>query len=104
MVASASGCLVPEIGIDHDVDREGRGRAHLHGSRLRGAGRVISGDNARHEFVADDVFARKRHVRDAFDIGQKAHRLGETRCLSRRQIDLARIAGDDHAAILAQTV
>ena len=41
-------------------------------------------------------------VPDALDIGEQPRRFGEARDLAGRQVDLARIAGDDHAAVLAE--
>ena len=46
--------------------------------------------------------AVKAHMADALDAGEQAHRLGQAGGLAGRQVDLARIAGDDHAAVLAQ--
>ena len=41
-------------------------------------------------------------VADALDAVEQPHRFGEARDLPGRQVDLARIAGDDHAAVLAE--
>ena len=41
-------------------------------------------------------------VADAFDAFEQAHGLRQPRGLPARQVDLARIAGDDHAAVFAE--
>src|SRR3712207_8926888 len=46
------------------------------------------------EFVAHHVFGGEGDMTDTFDAGQQTDSLGETRGLSRRQIDLTRVAGD----------
>src|SRR3954451_13598946 len=63
---------------------------------------VVGVHDARHQFVAHDVIDRERHMADAFDIAEQPHGLGKTRGLAAWQIGLARIAGHDHAAVLAK--
>src|SRR5215211_7721851 len=63
---------------------------------------VIGFHDARHEFVTDDVLSGEHDLSDAFHIGQKPQRLVQAGHLAGRQIDLARIAGHDHAAVLSQ--
>ena len=86
-----------------DVGCCGRSRAHALASRVcaLAAGRRLrrcapparGGPRPR---------AVKRDVADALDAVEQLHRLREAGGLARRQVDLARIAGDDHAAVLAE--
>src|SRR6266851_5240730 len=62
----------------------------------------IGGNDTRHQFVADHVFGRELHLGDALDAIEQLCGFGETRSLAVRQVDLGRIAGDDHAAVLAK--
>src|SRR5262249_56599928 len=52
---------------------------------------VIGLDDARHQFVADHVFMGERDVAHPFDAGEELHRLGKSRGLAVRQVDLAGI-------------
>src|SRR5215218_2770500 len=70
------------------------------GRPLRGP--FVGGDDPRHELVADHVFGLEMNLRNAFDAAQQARRLGESRGLAVRQVDLRGIAGDDHAAVFAK--
>src|SRR3984957_8063520 len=62
----------------------------------------IGGDDPRHQFVADDVFGREFHLGDTLDAIEQLGGLGEARGLAVRQVDLAGIAGDDHAAVFTK--
>ncbi len=44
----------------------------------------------------------EHHLADALDAGEQPHRFGKAGGLAGRQVDLARVAGDDHAAVLAE--
>src|SRR5262245_9223540 len=73
--------------------------------RARGLERrlVVGVDNACHELVPDDVLGGVDDVTNSLDVSEESRRFREARGLSGRQIDLARIAGDDHAAVLAES-
>src|SRR5215467_4446509 len=62
---------------------------------------VIRSHDLCHQFVSYDVLAGKRDAADALHIGEQTNRLCKPRGLAAWQIDLARIAGDHHAAVLA---
>src|SRR5258708_22010571 len=62
----------------------------------RGIGLVVGRDDPRHQLMADHVRGVECRVADPFDIFQELGRFREAGHLSGRQIDLARIAGDDH--------
>src|SRR5436190_3168224 len=68
----------------------------------RGIGLVVGRDDPRHQLMADHVRGAECRVADPLDIFQELRRFREAGHLSGRQVDLARIAGDDHAAVLAQ--
>src|SRR3954449_565916 len=63
---------------------------------------VVGVDDAPHELVTDNVLGAVYDVTDPLDIPQKPCRFRKAGRLSGRQIDLARIAGDDHPAILTE--
>src|SRR5882762_2605133 len=63
---------------------------------------VIGGHDLCHQLVAYDVLVGEYNAADAVDVRKQANRLGKARGLAARQVDLAGIAGDDHAAVLAQ--
>jgi len=64
---------------------------------------VVGVDNACHEFVPDDVLGGVDDVANSLDVSQEPRCFREARGLSGREVDLARIAGDDHAAVLAES-
>src|SRR4051794_9520998 len=71
---------------------------------LASGGRIVVGlDDARDQFVPYDIVLGECHVANALDIRKQPDCLRESWDLSRRQIGLARIAGHDHAAVLAKT-
>ena len=63
---------------------------------------LVGGDDAAHEVVADHVHVAEGDAADALDAVEDVDRLHEARPLPRRQVDLAGIAGDDHARVLAE--
>src|SRR5229473_4485023 len=63
---------------------------------------VIGSHDLCHQLVAYDVLVGEYHAADAVDVRKQANRLGKAGGLATRQVDLAGIAGDDHAAVLAQ--
>src|SRR5262245_17248133 len=65
----------------------------------RGDAAIVGLDDACHELVTDDVLMCERHMADSLDAVQQFDGLCEARRLAMRQIDLAWIARDDHAAV-----
>src|SRR5262245_33168203 len=68
---------------------------------LEGSG-FVGIDDLADQFAANDVGAGKGDMVDLFDPLEEADRFEQARILARRQIDLGRIAGHDHLALLAQ--
>src|SRR5262245_37272232 len=64
---------------------------------------IIGFHDARDQFVADHVFMGKCDMADTFDACEQPDRLLKTGSLTMRQVDLAGIAGDNHAAVLTKT-
>ena len=64
--------------------------------------RLVGPDDLAHEIVAHDVALREGDAADALDAVEDAHGLDQAGFRARRQVDLAGIAGDDHARALAQ--
>src|SRR5437879_7858603 len=67
------------------------------------AGPVVGFDDAGDEIAAHHVPRREADGLDAAHAGQQPHRLFEARALTRRQIDLARVAGHHHLRAFANT-
>src|SRR5690606_27053141 len=65
-------------------------------------GVVIGRDDAADEFVAHDIGAGELDLCDFRDPAQERRRLDEAGALPGRQVDLRRIAGDDHVRMLAE--
>src|SRR5438046_9774966 len=64
----------------------------------RGAlARLISADDARDERMPHDILLGEMDDTDIVEPAQRFERVGETRACAGRQIDLARLAGPDHA-------
>ncbi len=85
------------------IGQRGPRRArHSRRSRFFADSSVVGFDDARDEFVADHVGGGKADMADAFDAMQEPYRVGEPGGLAGRQIDLARIAGHYHPAVLAE--
>src|SRR5579859_2744638 len=63
---------------------------------------LVGCDNSRHQLMADHVFGGKPNLGNALDAVEQLGRFGKPRGLAIRQVDLGGIAGDDHAAVLAQ--
>src|SRR5262249_1986151 len=68
----------------------------------RGKTAGVGLDDTCDELVADDVLMCERHVADSLDAVQQFDGLCKARCLAVRQVNLAWIARDDHAAVFAQ--
>src|SRR5229473_7400292 len=68
----------------------------------RARGVVIGSHDLCHQLVSYDVLVGEYDAADAIDVRKQANRLGKAGGLATRQVDLAGIAGDDHAAVLAQ--
>src|SRR5689334_12908323 len=63
---------------------------------------VIGLDDAGHEVVANHVLGAQSYETDALDMAQRLDCVGEARALAARQVDLAGVAGHDHARALAE--
>src|SRR5262249_32531644 len=63
---------------------------------------VIGSDDFCPQLVSYDVLRGESNPADAVHVGKQTDRLGKARGLATRQVDLAGIAGDDHAAVFAQ--
>src|SRR3569832_2713385 len=62
----------------------------------------IGGDDPRHELVADHVFGFEMNLRYALDAAQQPGRLGQTRGLAHRHVDIGGLARTGKRAIKAQ--
>src|SRR5512132_4691549 len=63
----------------------------------------VSPNDAGHERVADDIGLGEMNEGDAGDALQYLDCVSQARAGSLRQIDLAQVAGDDHAGVFAQS-
>src|SRR5215467_3312926 len=63
---------------------------------------VVGSHDLCHQLVSYDILVGKCDAADSIHIGEQTNRLGETRSLAARQVHLAGVAGNDHAAVLAQ--
>src|SRR4029078_9928758 len=71
-------------------------------SLARGDAAIVSLDDAGHEFVADDILMCERYMTDAFNAFQQFDGFRKAGSLAVRQVDLAWISRDDHAAVFTQ--
>src|SRR5579864_2140311 len=62
---------------------------------------VIGLDNARHQFMADHIFMGECDMADVFNPCKQLDRFRQSGRLAGWQVDLAWVARDDHAAVLA---
>ena len=98
----------PVAGLDQNVDGDRpapppSGSAHDHDDAASPAPRrVIGVDDPADQRMADDVGGGEADLGDAGDAAEQADRLDQARRLAGRQVDLARIAGDDHLRVLAE--
>src|SRR5437588_12931884 len=65
-------------------------------------GRLIRADDARDERMPHDILLGEMDDTDIVEPAQRFERVGETRACAGRKIDLARIAGHDHARTFAE--
>src|ERR1700676_3976451 len=83
--------------------RSSRGcRFALSAPGVRFGAAIIGLHDARDERMADDVGGGKPDLGDAFDAAHQRGCLDQPRDDAVRQVDLARIAGDDHLRVLAE--
>src|SRR4029078_4735897 len=71
-------------------------------SLARGDAAIVSLDDAGHEFVADDILMCERYMTDGFNAFQQFDGFRKAGSLAVRQVDLAWISRDEHAAVVTQ--